>query len=159
MKKQVFILTVCLFCAFALQAQNNIASISSSEFQRDFVAFSGETSLQATATRLLYNEEKYKKFKKMRTTGIVLTGVGAGLLTAGIVLISSGINEGDDYNLGTDNVYGNNKVVGGMLCTALGVTATGGGITLWAIGNNKMKKYSAINLQRTSNGIGVAYNF
>ncbi len=149
-----------------LQAQDNVvSSITPFEFQRSFAAFSEEPSLQSPLTQLAYNEEKYRKFKKMRTTGMVLTGVGAGLITTGIVLIASGSKD-THFGPTGGTVYvdemtdGDRKVVGGAFCVVFGALSTGGGITLWAIGNNKMKKYgNAVNLQSTKNGVGLAYSF
>ncbi|MBX3242438.1 MAG: hypothetical protein KIT80_04810 [Chitinophagaceae bacterium] len=151
---------------FTLQAQDNVVySISPTEFQRNFAAFSEAPSLQSTMNELAYNEEKYRKFKKMRTTGMVLTGVGAGLITTGIVLIASGADDTSfDASGGTvyinDMTPGDGKVIGGVVCLVFGIMSTGGGITLWAIGNNKMKRYdNAVNLQSTKNGLVLAYSF
>ncbi|MCO5240828.1 MAG: hypothetical protein M9904_12335 [Chitinophagaceae bacterium] len=97
MKQRLFTLAAGLFSFFALSAQDHtVASISPSEFQRNFAAFSEVPSLQFTMNELAYNEEKYRKFKKMRTAGIVLTGVGAGLITTGIVLANSAKNYDED---------------------------------------------------------------
>ncbi len=163
MKKQLSAIAAFLFTFSVLQAQEN--TTSPSEFQRNFVAFSAEPSLATEMTRLAYNEDKYQKFKKMRTTGMVLTGVGAGLITTGIILISSGNSEKNNFGNNGGTIYvddltpGDRKIVGGVFCIIFGTLSTGGGITLWTIGNNKMKKYSALNLQSTKNGLGVAYSF
>ncbi len=161
-----FLLGMCF--SSVLQAQDNtMVSLSASAFQRQFAALCETSSLQSPMQQLAYNEEKYRKFKRMRTTGIVLTGVGAGLLTGGIVLLSSGIKENDgEWETSGGTIYmdadspGAGKVVLGTVGIILGVTSAGGGITLWVIGNNKMKKYgNAVNLQSTKQGLGLAYSF
>ncbi|MBX3242439.1 MAG: hypothetical protein KIT80_04815 [Chitinophagaceae bacterium] len=142
--------------SFTLQAQDNVFSpISPSEFQRNFAAFSVAPSLPSAMNQLAYDEEKYRKFKKMRTAGMVLTGVGVGLITTGIVLGNSSRNYDEDDWGGSFT-----DAVGGAICILLGTVSTGGGVTFWIIGNNKMKKYgNTVNLQSTKNGLGLAYSF
>lgn len=156
MKQRFFALAIALFSFFALQAQDHtVPSISSSAFQRSFAAFSEEPSLPSAMSQLAYDEGKYRKFKKMRTAGMVLTGVGAGLITAGIVLANSAKNYDED-DWGGSFADG----VGSAICIVLGAASVGGGVTMWVIGNNKMKKYgNALNLQSTKNGLGLVYSF
>ena len=149
-----------------LQAQDNaVSSISPSEFQRSFATFAEKPRYFSEVAPPAYNEDKYRKFKKMRTTGIVLTGVGVGLITTGIVLIADGAKDTNFSSTGgtvyvDDMTAGDGKVLGGAFCVVFGGLATGGGITLWAIGNNKMKKYSGnTSIQASKNGLGLAYSF
>lgn len=150
----------------AATAQQKETGANAAQFERDFVS---NKSAATTPYAMLikepkaitdFNEDKYRKFKKMRTTGIVLTAVGAGLIATGIALVSNADNYDyyyDDYYYSDDD----DKIVGGAVCIVTGFFATGGGITMWAIGSKKMKKYGGGSLSLTSSksGMGVAYHF
>ncbi|MCH5599529.1 hypothetical protein [Niabella ginsengisoli] len=173
--KQLLNLVIGIMSSYVAQAQNSNNIAYRSQFQRDFVTVktvnnqAGIFNTDANAT-FNYNEEKYRKFKKMRTAGIVLTSVGAGLIIGGSALIAAGNNENDGRNFEgdfDDDYYyddltdGDSKIVAGVLGIAFGALSTGGGITMWVIGNNKMKKYGGgqMSLQPTRNGLGLAYRF
>ena len=114
---------------------------------------------------MLQNEEKYRKFKKMRTGGIVLTSVGAGMLIGGIALLVDGGNDLDNYYWNEHDYDSYNdsdgKLIAGAVGVVMGSLSIGGGITMWVIGNNKMKKYGggSVQLQSSKNGVGLAYTF
>lgn len=95
----------------------------------------------------------------MRNGGIVLTSVGAGMLMGGTALLIDGAND-DNYDY-WDDEYTDGKIVAGALGLVVGALSVGGGITMWVIGNNKMKKYGGGNVQLipTKNGIRLAYRF
>lgn len=167
--KQLLAATMATLCLYTAQAQNN-KGIREAEFQRDFAGLHTEGSYKNifanSTTAVNYNEEKYRKFKKMRTGGIILTSVGAGLIIGGTALIIDGNNQNDGYNFNGDYydgdfTDGDGKIIAGAVGIAFGVLSTGGGITMWAIGNKKMKKYGGgqISVQPTKNGLGLAYRF
>ena len=109
-------------------------------------------------------QEKVNKFKGLKTTGIVMTVVGIPTLIAGIVIYVNGIN---DSNLSGGTTDYDGKVWGGLALMVVGELATGGGIVLWAIGGNKVRKYNNELNKRTGNlslktgkdGIGLVYRF
>ena len=74
----------------------------------------------------------------MKNVGIGLTIGGAVLTIVGINSMSNAV--ATDPDLVTDE--GASKFAVGYLATILGVTATGGGITLWAIGASKKRSYT-----------------
>ncbi|NOU45993.1 MAG: hypothetical protein HOO86_02915 [Bacteroidales bacterium] len=116
MKKTILIMMMCvLFSHFTLQAQ-----------------------VQDQNKKKFLYESKVQKFNTMRNAGIVLTIGGAVLTIAGISTMSNAI--ADDPDMVTD--AGTSKFLTGYLCTALGLTASGGGIVLWAIGGAKKRSYT-----------------
>ncbi|PVD51362.1 hypothetical protein DC498_14565 [Terrimonas sp.] len=158
-KRQPLCVMLCLLFASFIQAQDPESSYT---FTQKFLTqpvsnYSFQETLSAS-----YNEKKYIRFKRMRNTGIVLTSVGAGLLATGVVLISSGSKETDDYNGYYDELTpGDRKILGGIVCVIFGLGMEGGGIPLWAIGSRKMKQYggSSLRLQPAKNGVALAYSF
>lgn len=123
------------------------------------------TPIPVTLT-IPHNEEKFQKFKRMRTAGIVLTSVGAGLVLGGTLLIINGDNDNEYYvtnyyNGGYNYTNGDTKIVVGVVGMLVGALSTGGGITMWIIGSNKMKKYGGggISVFPAKNGVGLAYKF
>lgn len=160
--KQLFISIGVLFIANLSSAQ----APNFNSFRSDLV-FNSSIKIDTKSNLALpyhalsnFNEEKYQKFKKMRTKGIILTGVGAGLITTGAILIASAENDKNDfYDFDGDN--GEGKAIAGVLSILFGTLSTGGGITMWVIGNNKMKKYGGgqVSLQSNKAGLSVAYRF
>jgi hypothetical protein len=168
--KQLLTATIASLCLYTAQAQTN-NSTGHTAFQRDFAKLTIEHSNKSifsnnAATTFNYNEEKYRKFKKMRTGGIILTSVGAGLIIGGTALIIDGNNQNGGYNFNGDYydgdlTDGDGKIVAGAVGIVFGALSVGGGITMWAIGNKKMKKYGGgqMSVQPTKNGLGLAYKF
>lgn len=101
------------------------------------VVFASPISVQAQDQKKQLYLRKVEKFTTMRNAGIGLTIGGSVLTILGISTMSNAVAE--DPNLYTDE--SNSKFLAGYLVTALGVTAAGGGITLWAIGGSKRRSY------------------
>jgi hypothetical protein len=101
------------------------------------VVFASQISVQAQDQKKQLYLRKVEKFTTMRNAGIGLTIGGSVLTILGISTMSNAVAE--DPNLYTDE--SNSKFLAGYLVTALGVTAAGGGITLWAIGGSKRRSY------------------
>lgn len=101
------------------------------------VVFASHISVQAQDQKKQLYLRKVEKFTTMRNAGIGLTIGGSVLTILGISTMSNAVAE--DPNLYTDE--SNSKFLAGYLVTALGVTAAGGGITLWAIGGSKRRSY------------------
>ncbi len=149
----------------AAQQQHPEATTTASQPQLAQNHFSG--NLRHTSTILYntpdaYNEKKYRRFKKMRTAGIILTIAGTALTIRGVAMVASGL---DNTNNATSK-YHNVDNAGllyfmGLLSITAGVTSMGGGITMWIIGNNKMKKHGGgqISLQSSKTGVGLSYRF
>ncbi|MGC4232211.1 MAG: hypothetical protein QM594_04465 [Niabella sp.] len=168
-RKQLLLITVATLFFTNAHTQNN--SLSGQQFQVDLVSTKTMYAYAPVADggklSAGFNEEKYLRFKKMRTNGIVLTGIGAGLITGGAALIAMGSNDNHNNGYWDGDYYyeniskGDRKIIAGILGIAFGALSTGGGITMWAIGNNKMKKYGSgeITIQPYRNGLGVAYQF
>ncbi|MCH5716730.1 hypothetical protein [Niabella hibiscisoli] len=146
--KQLLTATIASLCLYTAQAQTDNSAVNAA-FQREFAKVNVEDSRKSiftnnTAATFNYNEEKYRKFKKMRTGGIILTSVGAGLIIGGTALIIDGNDQNNGYNFSGDYydgdlTDGDGKIVAGALGIAFGALSVGGGITMWVIGNNKMK--------------------
>lgn len=165
MTTKTFVLFAYAFFVMIVSAaaQNNSADkmMASANASKISIANFSKT---APPTIFYADEDRYRKFKKMRTGGIVLTSVGAALMGSGIALIAAGVSENDNVNYSNYDVYdmtsGDDKIVGGALCLATGFLSTGGGITMWVIGNKKMKKYSSgATLQVNPGKLSLAYKF
>ncbi|HOZ83936.1 MAG TPA: hypothetical protein PK191_00510 [Niabella sp.] len=164
--KSILVLALLAIGGSAAYAQGTDRNETALHFQRDFVAnIAPSGGFKAYASTNTYQEEKYRRFRKMRTGGIVLTSMGAGLIFVGAALIQSANNDSyytdydDDYYYHIEDSDG--KIIGGALCIGAGVLSMGGGITMWIIGNNKMKKYGggSVTLKNTKSGVGLVYNF
>lgn len=165
--KQFLFLAAITIATVGVHAQQPVAS--SAQFRRDFTGNIYQQNKGSILNNTSgYNEEKYRRFKKMRTAGIALTSVGAALIAGGTVLIAQGANENEKSNYYWDDDYyytdlntSNGKIIAGLLGIVFGAASTGGGITMWIIGNNKMRKYGSghLSLQPNKSGIGIAYRF
>jgi len=162
--KQLLLATAIMLLSVVAYAQDSVPDAR--QFQRDFVSVKADNAYPLFANEekrsISFNEEKYQKFRRMRKGGIILTAVGAGLITGGLILLET-TDSYDHYENG-HHIYSDDddaNIVGGVVCVALGTLSTGGGITMWVIGNNKMKKYGGgqISVQPGKNGVGLAYRF
>lgn len=90
-----------------------------------------------------------------------MTFLGAGFIVGGRLLWISGLKDKKvfaDENDTHPRALG--KVVLGLAGMALGVVSVGGGITMWAIGGSKVKKYNKnVSINTTENGVGLVYKF
>ncbi|HRN47030.1 MAG TPA: hypothetical protein PK110_07690 [Niabella sp.] len=90
-----------------------------------------------------------------------MTFLGAGFIVGGRLLWISGLKDKKvfaDENDTHPRAFG--KVVLGLAGMALGVVSVGGGITMWAIGGSKVKKYNKnVSINTTENGVGLVYKF
>ena len=101
-------------------------------------AFACHFTVHAQDQKKYLYQSKVAKYNKMKNVGIGLTIGGAVLTIVGINSMSNAV--ATDPDLVTDE--GASKFAVGYLATILGVTATGGGITLWAIGASKKRSYT-----------------
>jgi len=106
-------------------------------------------------------DQKLNKFKKMRTTGIVLTVVGIPMAAFGIPMYfsESGKQDPNDLNFG--------KFIGGAVLMVAGEIMVVGGIVMWAFGNSRVNRYknlldqkdSGLSFGLTRKGFGIQYRF
>lgn len=85
-------------------------------------------------------KDKCKAYKRMKTTGLILTIAGSVVMAGGIALILSvvetenllGLDDGDDTDL--------NRLIAGYGCSLIGCVSLSAGIPLLIIGNIKSNK-------------------
>lgn len=106
------------------------------------VAYSTQNSQQELFERKVVN------FNKMKRAGVGLTIGGAVLTTIGIGVLADYVDKSvnevyyDPYNNSSYDEYElTAQYVAGVALTSFGITAMGGGITLWSIGAAKSKSY------------------
>ncbi|MBK7097061.1 MAG: hypothetical protein IPH58_00155 [Sphingobacteriales bacterium] len=119
---------------FLLSGNPNAQSLSVAyqKQQKNIPLFYNKSLPKANNNYQRYYNEGEQRWLRLRRGGIILTSVGAACIGAGAALIHAG-NEG--------NYDGDSKVsLLGLLGISGGVTAIGGGVTMWAIGNNRLKK-------------------
>lgn len=138
------------------------------DLKKDAVAGSNKFSKANTPLMVIDGHQNFaaaktiEQWKKLRRSGIILTSFGAACVTAGAIMVS----QADElyYNVSTGS-YGTveeGDPLGGFGIAGIagGITALGGGITMWLIGNNRIKKYGQnISLTNGKRSIGIAYHF
>src|SRR6267154_2555659 len=107
------------------------------------VAFSLKLAAQTnvpvlSSDRLLY-AQKVEKFKRMKTTGILMTGAGAILLVVGISNLAS--VDYTSYSSSGQSPANDPKYTSGLLMLIGGEACLGGGIPLAIIGSKQSKKW------------------
>lgn len=159
MKKLFFIIGFVISGTLFANAQSELAQLTS------------KYSLLATESNMYYSnivvnnrwtfdEKKFQKFKRMRTAGIILTAVGSGVTIAGISVINSTKKHNYTKHQSDSNFENTVNYAGGVILTCVGVSMIGGGVTMWTIGNSKMKKYGRdISLNTNENGLSLSFNF
>lgn len=104
--------------------------------------------------------DKCGKYKKLKTTGIILASVGGGLLISGIALIAVGT--GDAINNGGGSLNDVGLYAGGAVLIVGGVGCAGAGIPLAIIGSVKYRKHCGAGssyMQLSTKGNSLALNF
>lgn len=91
-------------------------------------------------------------YKNLRTIGIVTTAAGVAFEVIGINMT---VNHMTLLGGGESNAT-SNWGAGGMLGGAL---ATAGGITMWVMGNRRLKKVRKLNLEQSGNNLSLVYKF
>lgn len=106
------------------------------------------------------DQSKYQKYKRMQSAGTILTIAGPILFVPGLIIARRATRHNytkHDFDTNVDNTA---NLIGGTILWAVGAAATGGGITMWAIGSKKKKKYSnSVAVELTPTGTGIAYRF
>lgn len=112
----------------------------------------------------LFYVQKAEKYRRMKSTGTVLTLAGGVLAIVGMVTMSN-----SSYTT-TYNGYGQTTTtdgnpMGGALAFLGGAAAMGAGVPLWAVGAHAEKKYLKklegvtvrLNVNRQSTGLAFVY--
>jgi|GEM_PF-1447882 len=99
----------------------------------------------------------YKRWHRLKTLGIVLTGVGVGCITASVLAAKSSDEVyNDPVSGGATDRYVKDQTVS-ALGIAGGIVAIAGGVTMWAIGGNRLKKLKhSVSIIGTNRGVGLA---
>jgi hypothetical protein len=126
------------------------------------VCFAFHTAAQIDEEKALYLH-KAEKYRRMKSTGQILTIGGTVMMVAGIVTLSNVETTTTGY--GQTTTTGN--VGGGIAMYLLGGCAVGAGVPLWIVGGINKGKYErklqsvSVSLKVTprSNGIGIRYRF
>lgn len=115
-------------------------------------------------------ERKIESFTRMRNGGTAMACVGAGLATAGAVMIAT-LPDGywsidDDYYYDEDDDAEADdaiKAVFGVISIGVGVGLVAGGITMSSIGSRKVKQYRSkldnLSFGIKSQGVTLTYKF
>lgn len=85
----------------------------------------------------LFYFKKIEKYRKMKTTGTVLTLTGTALVVVGVVTI---VNSTTTTN-GTYTTTNDSNIVAGVIAYLVGVGGVGSGIPLWIVGGINEGKY------------------
>lgn len=109
---------------------------------------------------------KVEKYKKMKTTGALLTAAGGILFIVGVTTISNSPSTTTYYNGQPQTTYGGNAGAGAV-ALLVGMGGVGAGIPLWIVGAKSQRKYTQklemtginININQQSTGVGLRYYF
>jgi hypothetical protein len=102
------------------------------------LAFQMSVSAQEYTKKNLYTK-KVVSYGKMKNAGIGLTVGGVVLTVIGIATISNAATM--PYDTQDEMDAADTKLILGTYAATFGIIATGGGITLWAIGGSKKRSY------------------
>ncbi|AHF17763.1 hypothetical protein [Niabella soli] len=162
MKKLLLLLAITSGIFNGIYAQNEppaFVKISSKFLVTDAPA----KSIFAVATQPAFKWKGGKSpehYQKLKRAGIILTGVGVASIAGGIALAVTGSNENPVMGTNSDYTPGDRKIIAGVLGITGGLTALGGGITMWAIGNNRLKKYAdKVQINAGARSAAVVYRF
>ena len=87
----------------------------------------------------------------MKTTGMIMTGIGVPTLIAGVVLYINWASDEVNSSSSSSSTSIDGRAIGGLALMVVGELLTGGGIALWAIGGSKAKKYQRILDEKSAN--------
>ena len=115
----------------------------------------------------LFYAQKTEKFKRMKTTGILMAGAGTILAIVGISNLASVDYTGSSYSSSSGGPANDPKYASGILMFYGGVGLLGGGIPLAVIGSKQAKKYQRkldaltlnLNLNPKQQGLALSYKF
>ena len=126
------------------------------------IAFAFTCAAQIDHEKALYIE-KAEKYRRMKSTGQILTVGGSVMMVAGIVMLSNLETTTNSY--GQTTTTGN--VGGGIAMYLLGGCAVGAGVPLWIVGGINKGRYErklqsvsvSLKVSPRNNGVGIRYRF
>ena len=154
--------------SYGQQSTDIISAASPTCASGSVIALPQETPAQAMATdysgEYIYSRNsttaRCERYRRMKTTGIILSAVGGGLLVGGVVMIAAGVSI-IDVN---DDATGLALMAGGAIFSVAGIGCASAGIPIAIIGAHKSRKAcnenkATLNLHSGRNGMGLALNF
>jgi hypothetical protein len=110
---------------------------------------------------------KSEKYRKMKTTGTVLSVGGTILAVVGIVTLSNYTEEVVTNQYGQSQTVTHGNATAGALAYLAGVASIGAGVPLWIVGGISEAKYNRklegltvrLKVNPRSAGIGICYRF
>ncbi|SDC85912.1 hypothetical protein [Niabella drilacis] len=159
MKK--LLLLMAMGAAITAGAQNDLATATIPSSSLLLKELPSKSVFQSQSPAYFRREKTAEQWQKLRRAGIVLTSGGIACVAGGIALIATGENQSNNgYNYDIDDTPGEAKIIVGTMGIAGGIMALGGGITMWAIGNNRLKKYSdRVSFDMGGRSATLAYKF
>jgi hypothetical protein len=95
-----------------------------------------------------YYEHKIHTYGRVKTEGMIMTGVGAGVTIVGVVLLTNVKWTSEDNGDGTSSYHADTsesgKIISGSICALAGFAVFTTGIVLGCIGSHKVKEYIKI---------------
>ncbi len=160
MKTKLTFLATIIGCAVTVSSfgQNNLIAKNNYNPQRINLA-NEAIALQAPAfsyNNVAMRQKSIEHYRKLKTAGIITTGLGVGCFIGGIAMIASEAN--DPYYDANDP---GPTATAGALGIIGSVPAVLGGVTMWVIGgvNNAKMKKQGLGFSNTKNGMGLVYKF
>lgn len=156
MKKKTLLFTMVYICLFASVSKSQQRNLLTNELYSStalLVKPSIQKSIFETTGSFTYKMIKNQEhWKKLRNNGIVLTSLGAACIITGAALVQADVHDVGGNADGTRAVFGIMGIAGG-------ITSLGGGITMWAIGNNRLKKIRDVSFNSNGKALGFVYRF
>lgn len=152
--RKVLLLISFLCCAsLIINAQQNLSNNNPTlAFAKSKETNHSIFNNEITANNSLRRVKTAEHWRKLRNNGIVLTSLGAACITAGALLVNADVYDVDGIADGTRAVFGIMGIAGGIM-------SVGGGVTMWAIGNNRLRKIQDVSLRASGNAVGFVYKF
>jgi len=153
----IAIVIACFFCV-SLNAQTN--EIVKNTYPQRIDLLSPPANNTFSPGNYYAKEKSIEHWRKLKTAGIITTGVGVASFAGGIALAASVANEPgydkDNLTQGQENKLA--WAGGGILGS---IPAVLGGVTMWVIGgvNNAKMKKQGLGFSNTKNGFGLVYKF
>ena len=152
MKKVLLLTALACTVGMSLQAQSALPASYSTTVTLTEVTNPSVFSIKEPALHSNARIKTEEHWRKLRYNGILLTSLGAACVTVGAVLIDADIRDYDGKANGDRGIYGVAGIGGGLL-------AIGGGVTMWAIGNNRLRKLNRFSLNANGKNMGFVYKF
>lgn len=126
----------------------------------------GQVYAQINPQRALYIE-KSEKYRRMKNTGVTLTGLGSVMFVVGVATLINSSTTTTYTSGGGMQTSSTGNVEGGIAAYLIGVGCLGAGIPLWIVGGVNHGRYErkleqldvGFNLKPNNVGVRLAYRF